>query len=219
MTETPSYKPLPVVPPIGSTFSLTSPRLGNESFLQGYALAIRSVPLNLVVPLRHQILRPLDRPEDTLVEADHSAIAIHLAAFIGNSVVGALSTVPDRFPEPPHHDGWRLRGLAISPEARGRGIASALLQRILEYAEDRRFGLVWAYTRPRAIGLHVRQGFEIIGNAFEYPGTGPHFLIRYRIHRSSEEHPDMVEKVTRQSFGSAAPQKAVPDIDSGNLEP
>lgn len=151
--------------------------------LRRYSVAdivIRQVPLDAVVPLRHRILRPQEGAESTLIDEDRSPDAVHYGAYIGSTIIGTLSIVPQRFPHYPYEEGGRLRGLATVPEVRGQGVASLLLSRVVEEARLREVKLIWAFTRLRAVALHTRIGFEPVGDVFEYPGTGPHQLILHR---------------------------------------
>jgi ribosomal protein S18 acetylase RimI-like enzyme len=63
------------------------------------------------------------------------------------------------------------------PEARGRGIGTALLHTCLDHAREHGGGRVWCNARTPAIGLYARAGFAVEGEEFELPGIGPHVLM------------------------------------------
>jgi GNAT superfamily N-acetyltransferase len=69
--------------------------------------------------------------------------------------VGTVAAVTDR-------QGCYLRGMAVAPGARGRGVGRALVDAVLEYARSSRADRCWLYTTEfldDAIRLYERFGF------------------------------------------------------------
>ena len=63
-------------------------------------------------------------------------------------------------------DAWHIMNVAVAPERRRQGIASALLQRLLELTKDdslRGYTLEVRISNQRAIELYERAGFRITG--------------------------------------------------------
>jgi GNAT superfamily N-acetyltransferase len=52
-----------------------------------------------------------------------------------------------------------LMGMYTTPEWRGKGVGTALVEKLLEYARAQGVGKVWLHTEPRARSLYVRAGF------------------------------------------------------------
>ncbi|HLS79453.1 MAG TPA: GNAT family N-acetyltransferase [Nocardia sp.] len=70
--------------------------------------------------------------------------------------------------------GWML-GLAVHPEARGRGLARALLERTIRTCRAHRVESVCLTVRSDnhvAVGLYEKAGFVRIGYEDDYFGTG-----------------------------------------------
>lgn len=75
-------------------------------------------------------------------------------------------------------DTWRLRGMATLPDARDRGIGSAVLARLIEHARSRGAAEIWCNARIRAVPFYERAGLQAEGEVFDVPGIGPHRLMR-----------------------------------------
>ena len=85
-------------------------------------------------------------------------------------------------PEPPPwdpngDDGWRLRGMATRPEARGQGLGGRVLDLLIGHVADEGGGLLWCNARTPALSLYQRAGFQARGEVFELPEIGPHLVM------------------------------------------
>ena len=78
---------------------------------------------------------------------------------------------------------WQLRGMASDPSVQGRGIGGRVLTFGLEElarrlaAAGQASAVVWCNGRTGAQAFYQRHGFRPIGNLFETPGTGPHYVF------------------------------------------
>jgi ribosomal protein S18 acetylase RimI-like enzyme len=90
-----------------------------------------------------------------------------------DGVVVATGTVRRRV-SPRAADGrhWQVRGMAVEPALRGRGLGSAVLGAILEHVEQRGGELVWCHARIAARTLYERHGFVAEGELVEDPVAG-----------------------------------------------
>jgi L-Ala-D/L-Glu epimerase len=158
------------------------PGTGYRPDPDAHGWSVRPVPPARVRPLRHDVLRP-DRPaEDCAYPGDEAPEARHLAALRRGDVVGAVSLLPEEVPPGPALPGspgqaWRLRGMAVAPDARGEGLGTALLRTALTHAALRGAGTVWCRARTSAVGFYRRHGLRAVGEEFEVPGMGPHLFM------------------------------------------
>jgi ribosomal-protein-alanine N-acetyltransferase len=82
--------------------------------------------------------------------------SICLGAFEGQELVGYV--INSRYV-----DAWHVMNVAVEPEHRGRGIATALLERLFEVTRDderRGYTLEVRVSNDHAIGLYEKLGFE-----------------------------------------------------------
>ncbi len=130
---------------------------------------LRGVPLAEVLPLRHRNLRrgrPLESArflEDALPGTRHYLIRD------GGRGVACATICPD--PRGP----WklRLRGMAVDPAWRRRGLGTLLVRALQEDAAASHCG-IWCNARMVAVPLYASCGFRGNGEDFEIEGIGPH---------------------------------------------
>jgi [ribosomal protein S18]-alanine N-acetyltransferase len=109
---------------------------------------------------------------------------VSLAAVEGTKIVGYL--VCSRYDQV-----WHLMNIAVDPSTRRRGIASAMLQQMLERAgADREFTLEVRTSNASAIALYERFGFRSAGTRPRYyHDTGEDALIMWRTAAESSTSP------------------------------
>lgn len=125
--------------------------------------------------LRHRILRPGQDPEATVYPGDADPDTVHLGAFEGDRLVGIASLYHE--PRLGRSGGWRLRGMAVEREARGRGFGVALLAASVDHVAAAGGDEVWCNAREAAVGFYRRCGFEVVGEEFDIPGIGRHVVM------------------------------------------
>ena len=145
------------------------------------SVEIRPAPLEVVRVLRHEVLRPHQRPEDLVYEHDLDADALHVAAF-EDAVAVAVASIT-REPPPGDDDprAWRVRGMATRLDHRDRGLGGELLVRCVAHARERGATVVWLNGRVPARAFYERHGFAPSGDVFEPPGLGPHLRFSRRL--------------------------------------
>lgn len=155
-------------------------------------LPVRIEPVSAAAtrPLRHALLRP-DQPSHELIyPGDDAPDTLHLGAFDqGGGIVGIASyyrhPAPERYhPAHPAMSGeraWQLRGMATTPEVRGRGVGAALLRRGMAHAVSLGGEVFWCNARVTAQGFYERLGLTAYGDIFEPPGLGKHIWMWRRL--------------------------------------
>jgi GNAT superfamily N-acetyltransferase len=141
-------------------------------------VVVRPVPIRDIRRLRSELLRPFEPPEALVYVGDDAPDTFHVGAFLADELVGIATACRDPLPGSKATDEWRLRGVAVRPEVRGRGLGRALLAACLAHATRNAGGLVWCNGRTTAQGFYRTFGFTVVGPEFEVPGTGPHYQFR-----------------------------------------
>jgi len=127
-----------------------------------------------VTELRRALLRrPLGldfTPEELALERHDT----HLAALDDGRVVGTLllRKVDDRTA--------RIMRMAVVPEARGRAIGRALVERAEALARERGFEIVMMHARSSAIGFYEKCGYHTVGDEFIEQGI-PHIRMEKQL--------------------------------------
>jgi GNAT superfamily N-acetyltransferase len=128
-------------------------------------IVVRSVPVDVVRPLRHRVLRP-GWPEES-VHSDHDDAddTVHLAAFAGDDVIGVVTMFPQPLADDPRA-AERFRWMAVDETWRGSGAGQALMRHAASLAGESGFQLMWAHGRDTALGFYVKLGFRVVGEGY-----------------------------------------------------
>jgi GNAT superfamily N-acetyltransferase len=137
----------------------------------------RAVSVELVKPLRREVLRPGQADEALVFPGDEAPDTLHAAVSIDERVVGVATVMRDPHPRDPQPGDWRIRGMATSPGLRSRGIGAALLGACETHARERRCTRLWCNARVGARAFYERGGWVVEGNVFDIPTIGLHHLM------------------------------------------
>jgi len=135
-------------------------------------IAVDEVPAVVTYALRAAVLRP-DGGAITWA-GDEDPATFHLAARIGQQLVGVARFSPAPCPWRTATAPWQLRGMATDAEVRGRGVGRAMVADGLVRVTERGGDLVWCDARVAAAGFYERMGFTVVTSEFDKPGIGPH---------------------------------------------
>lgn len=141
-------------------------------------VVIRPVLPADVLPLRQQVLRPMQQLAECAYPGDDDPQAFHGGAFIGDALVGVVSIFPAAGPPGIPERSYRLRGMAVAPAVQGQGIGRLLLEAVYAQLHDAGFtGVLWCNARVTAGEFYARMGWERVGEIFELPLIGPHVVM------------------------------------------
>lgn len=130
-------------------------------------------------PLRQKVLRPHQALEEMIYPLDKEKGSHHVGAFWKNNLIGIASIYPESQDGQLYEGQWRLRGMAVEADFRGNGVGRSLIGECLQYAKEQKAANVWCNARTSAIGFYIAFGFAQVGEEFEIPGIGPHYIAKY----------------------------------------
>jgi ribosomal protein S18 acetylase RimI-like enzyme len=146
---------------------------------------IRPISAAQTRPLRSELLRPFQKPEELVFDGDDAVDSLHLGAFLDDELVGIASVSRDSPPGENDPSVWKLRGMAVRPEVRGRGYGRALVESCLLHVQRQGGRMLWCSGRTSAIGFYRSLGFEAVGEEYEVAGTGAHYRMQRIIESSA----------------------------------
>lgn len=138
---------------------------------------LRNIASEETWPVRHLVLRKGRPLEDVYMEADEKTSTFHLGMFYNSKIIGVASFMEDAkdiFSGKQH----RLRGMAVLPEFRKRGIAELLLKKGEEILKEKGCTVLWFNARIIAIRFYENMGYKKIGPEFDIPLVGPHYVMK-----------------------------------------
>jgi 7-cyano-7-deazaguanine synthase len=141
----------------------------------------------LVWPPRHRNLRAGEPfAKARYDEVDFLDGTIHYAVRVGGKVVGCATLLRESreadssgpYASGPAH-GIRLRGMAVDPQYRGLGLGRQLMEACQAEATRQNTGL-WCNARVGAIPHYMACGYQRVGEEFDMPGIGAHYVLEWR---------------------------------------
>jgi ribosomal protein S18 acetylase RimI-like enzyme len=136
-------------------------------------MRVRAVSLEETRRLRQAVLRPHQQVEEMAHDEGKDAYAV--GAFDADELVAVGLVARDGEP-----GTWRIRGMATSASARGRGAGTAVLDALLHYARAQGAQRIWCNARTPARSLYERAGLRVVSEEFVIPEIGPHFVMELR---------------------------------------
>jgi GNAT superfamily N-acetyltransferase len=140
-------------------------------------MEIRPIAVADARTVRLPVLRPGLPPESAVLDHDDDPGTIHLGAFDGERLVAVATFFEEACPLRPDSPAWRLRGMATLPDMRGCGAGLGLVAEGVRIAKASGATLMWCNARVSARGFYEKTGFVTIGDRFELPVAGPHYVM------------------------------------------
>ena len=132
-------------------------------------------------PVRAAILRPGRPPETLIYPEDGDEEAAHFGAYARGELVGVASLYHRTLPGEDDPNAWQLRGMATLESVRGRGYGKMILDACIEHVSRKRGSVLWCNARKGAVGFYEASGFKIVGEEFDVPDIGAHFVMLRRM--------------------------------------
>mgnify|MGYP005812199857 CR=1 FL=1 len=141
--------------------------------------AVEVVSVAEIRPFRFEYLRKGTPSENVVFPEDDLPSTRHLAVRHDGGRFVAISSWSDvESPDRPGSPALQLRGMAVSPDTRRRGLGEALIEAGVALAAERGAGWVWANARDTALDFYRSVGFEVVGDGFLTADTRlPHHRI------------------------------------------
>ncbi len=130
--------------------------------------------------LRRLVLRQGRADAEVAFDGDRAAGALHLAVVGGDQrPLAVATTTPAACPRRAGRRGWKVRGMAVEPQCRGRGLGGQLLREIEARARAATVKVLWADARDEALAFYERHGWSVEGEGYVPPtiDLGHHMVI------------------------------------------
>jgi L-Ala-D/L-Glu epimerase len=144
-----------------------------------------------IISLRQLVLHPAGTVEKVLYKNDDNVFAGHFVIRKENEVVAVGTVLPEDESETLSYRAWRIRGMSVHPEFQGLGLGTLLLDEILDYVKNfkspiestqpLKSEMIWCNARVEALNLYTKCGFEVLGEEFIIPGSGPHKRLHLKL--------------------------------------
>lgn len=140
-------------------------------------IIVEQARLEEVIDIRHLTLRVGQARSSCYYPEDTYKHTIHFIAKDNESIIGSASIYKEKHPDFSLKQSWRIRGMAVLEEYQGQAIGTHLLETCINHAIKSKGEVIWCNARLNAVKFYKHSGFKIIGDEFELPNIGPHFLL------------------------------------------
>ncbi len=151
------------------------------------AYVVKKIAALATRQIRHEVLRPNQPEEACIYPADEAVATAHFGTFVDDQLIGVASIYQENEAGEVDHISWRIRGMAVREPFQGYGYGAELLRACLIYAQKSGGKRVWCNARTNVLSFYSRHGFASIGDEFELPGIGPHYLMELQIANDEPE--------------------------------
>lgn len=138
---------------------------------------VKSIAATETALLRQRVLRPHQALKDMAYPNDLHEDTLHFGAYVKGQLVGIASIYHEDQEGKLKTGSWRLRGMAVDPEFRGKKIGEKLILACVKNVQETGAKMLWCNARTPAIGFYEAYGFRKKGQEFEIKGIGPHFVM------------------------------------------
>lgn len=136
---------------------------------------IRFINAEETYPIRREVLRKnIDLPYK--FEGDFDKDTFHIGAYYDDELV-SIVTLIKRSKEVLRGEQFQLRGMGTLSKYRGKGYGKLLVLRSEEYLMSKNIHKIWCNARVEALGFYKMLNYNIIGESFDVPKIGMHYLM------------------------------------------
>jgi GNAT superfamily N-acetyltransferase len=142
-------------------------------------IRIVQTTLERILDLRHRVLRAGLPPETAVFPGDELSTSVHVAAMVGDEVVGCASFHLNQWQG---QAAWQLRGMATSDPVRRQGLGRKMLDFAEQELQSRHATKqLWCNARTPAVPFYEAMGWRVESDVFEIPTAGPHVKMSKRM--------------------------------------
>ncbi|AOW19887.1 GNAT family N-acetyltransferase [Urechidicola croceus] len=138
-------------------------------------IEIKFVSPEQTYEIRREILRK-NIPLTEKIQGDFEDDTFHLGAFSNGILVSVATFMKDNHQ---YFSGFqfRLRGMATLEKVQGKGLGKQLIFKAEEFLKEKNVSILWCNARVVALKFYQNCGFETIGEEFEIPLIGGHYVM------------------------------------------
>ena len=127
--------------------------------------------------VRHPILREGKPVESCQFDGDDLQTTTHFGLFENENMIGTVSVYKTNSPLFTEKIQFQIRGMAVLEDFQSKGYGEQLLKAAENFCFEEKADLIWFNAREKAIPFYQKSGYKIIGNAFDIPNVGIHFVM------------------------------------------
>ena len=128
-------------------------------------------------PVRSAVLRQGKPIETCFFLGDDDDDTTHFGLFLDENLIGVASVFKVKNDNFDKNKQFQLRGMAVLDGFQGLGYGNVILDEVCRFVETENADVLWFNARENAVKFYQNFGFSVLGNSFEIPEVGTHFVM------------------------------------------
>ncbi len=138
---------------------------------------IRNISAQETFTVRHPVLRKGKPIGSCYFEGDDLATTLHFGLFEDHKIAGIISLFENHNPLFADKNQMQFRGMAVLENKQGEGFGRLLMIHCETLLRKGSATLIWFNARENAVGFYQKMSYETLGNSFDIPGVGIHYIM------------------------------------------
>lgn len=131
--------------------------------------------------VRNEVLRKGKPIETCYFEGDDAETTMHLGIEHHTEIIGVVSVYQANNKLFDAEIQFQIRGMAVLDAHQQKGFGALLIERAENYCFEQKTNVIWFNAREKAVPFYKKNGYHIIGDSFEIPEVGTHFVM-FKLH-------------------------------------
>ena len=140
-------------------------------------IEIKKITVFDTIIVRNPILRPGKPIETCHFEGDDLLTTAHFGLYVENQLAAVISAFKVQNKLFSEENQYQIRGMAVLEEFQKKGFGEELLKHCENEIKLKKGTLIWFNARETAVGFYKKSGYEVLGDQFEIPDVGPHYIL------------------------------------------
>jgi len=150
---------------------------GNLYSKENITFTIKSINGLETIPVRQEVLRKGKPVEACIFPQDNLDSTYHFGLYTKNKLAGVCTFVADQSPLFTAPIQYRLRAMGVLEDYQGLHFGKHLLTHGIDYLKTKNIDHLWFNARITALNFYKNNGFKTIGEVFDIPEVGPHYVM------------------------------------------
>jgi ribosomal protein S18 acetylase RimI-like enzyme len=138
---------------------------------------IRKISAEETFVVRHPVLRKGKPIASCHFDGDALPTTQHFGLYENDKIEGVISLFEKNNPLFEDNHQSQIRGMAVMENNQGKGFGTLLVTHAEELLKSQKVDLIWFNARENAADFYQKMGYEIMGNAFDIPDVGIHYVM------------------------------------------
>jgi len=138
---------------------------------------IKKITVADTYSIRQEVLRKGKPIETCYFDGDYLDTTNHFGIFQNEVLIGVVSVYKTHATTFLEKTQFQIRGMAVLENFQSKGFGEQLLKVAEDFCWEEKADVIWFNAREKAVPFYIKSGYEVIGDAFDIPNVGTHFVM------------------------------------------